>query len=253
MKWENLQNYKGQTKKIRSIQEGTDKTQVTTESLKNNIIYYLLAVICVTAFFSHELVPSKTEEFVIAKSNHLKAKDKRTLALNNLKEASIELPEYGLYLKEKEATDKAWEELLEVAENDKFLGFENFQQFLGEFGIFLGLFIYSFFNLVISCIRRKSALGEKILHSTLMFISMYYIGWSFNFNQDYLQSTYIIATIFFTALVILSTTLLISFKNRYINSLYTNIRELIGFVFKNTKPESEDKMWNLLRNIKNDR
>jgi len=142
---------------------GRDKTTLTR---KNNKIYpYILAVVCTTAFFAFEYIPDKSLEYLKAKQNYTKAKKKRTVALTKLKKYAEETSFYKEYLIEKKRTDEAWTKLNIIKENDTFLGFTNLQQFLGEFGWVLGLFMYSLFNLFRSYTANNKEKGKTTLFS----------------------------------------------------------------------------------------
>ena len=167
--------------------------EATTEKIRRNFHFYLLAVTSVAAFFVHESLRDTSSEWDIASANHTEAKAKRTTALNNLKEAAKDTPEYALYLVEKEKTDLAWEEWSKVKAEEKFRGFEDLQQFLGEFGWAFGLFLYAMFNIISMYHRtRKLSQGAGIVHVTFLCISLYYISWCVSppHIQDFSKLTY---------------------------------------------------------------
>lgn len=226
----------------------------TTAKSSINIIYYILAVVCATAFFIHEYPSENTDQYTEDFSNHISSKKQRTKALNNVKKAAIDTPEYSLYLVEKEKTDQAFKKLLNTIESEKFIGFDNFQRFLGEIGWAIGLLIYSLFNMTMTFIRKnKSLKGEIVLHTTLIFISIYFIKWAFQLSNDYSRVTYVIYSIVMSLITVYGTHVLVKHKGKYIDSLILNIKDLTGFVLNNTKDSSEDKMWNVLKKIKHDR
>ena len=69
---------------------------------------------------------------------------------------------YNKYLKEKVATDKAWEDLIKTKELQKVFEFTNMQQFVGEFGPMLGLLIYALVNLFRSFRFENQNIGMKV-------------------------------------------------------------------------------------------
>lgn len=157
---------------------------------KKNIIYYLLAVICVTAFFAHETIASDSENISNATTVWETAKKKRTLALSSVKELAKGTKEHEIYVMEKENTQRAYDELLLKYEEAKFLNFNNFQQFLGELSWSLGLLIYALANFVIAIIEKKETVfGKIIFHCTIIYISLFYIGWAFRMG-DYGTGVY---------------------------------------------------------------
>ncbi|WP_438711863.1 hypothetical protein ACSTS3_04725 [Aquimarina muelleri] len=223
--------------------------------IKKNIIYYVMAVVCSTAFFIHEFIPKNSEGYLMAVDNHAKAKKIRTIALENLKNSTKDSKLYDVYIQSSIKTDLEWNKYLIAEKEEVFLGFDNFQQFLGEFGWALGLFIYSIFNIYITFIKnRNTKYGEIILHSTLNFISLYFVSWALQQSTpDYTKNSYVIYSILMTISIVWGTSKLVRYKENYIRSLFLNIRDLIGFMFNNTKKESEDKMWDILKKVEHDR
>ncbi len=201
--------------------------EMTTVRVKD-YVYFLIAAVCAVAFFIHELIPGQTANYTNAKYKHIIAKEKRTEALENLKNAASNLPEYNLYLKEKIATDKAWEELNEVKDKDKFLGFTNIQQFLGEFGWALGLFIYSLFNLSLGFLKKEFK-GVQYLHITLLSISIFYLSYTIQPLQDFTKIQYYLASVLITSFIVLSAYLLVKKKNERVFKLQKIIDSLSRF------------------------
>ena len=203
-------------------------------------------MVCTVAFFMHEFVQDQSEEYRFNYNTHLHSKKQRTIKLNELKESAKGSDEYQAYLIEKNKTDKAFGELKNVMEKETFLGFKNLQHFLGEFGWALGLFIYSLFNLSLSFVRKsKSLKGEIILHSSLIFIALYFINWAFQKANDYSKITYVLYAIVIAIIIVYGTYLLVNHKNNYINTLKGNVRSLIDFISikaKNKYVSEEDKI-----------
>lgn len=232
---------------VQTIQEVTKKN-------KKNVLYAILAVVCATAFFIHELVEDVPIEYELALQKHESAKNKRTKALNVLKEEAIGTKAYEKYLQEKIATDKAWEEFDRAKNKAEFLNFEDFQQFLGEIGWAIGLFIYSFFNLIMVFLEvNKSKKGKILLHTTFITISIYFMSWALFTHDDFPKYVYFIFSILTSIILAYAVVLITSQRYKHINALMLNIRSLIGFIFNHTKPESEEKMWDVLKEIKHER
>ncbi|NQY29904.1 MAG: hypothetical protein HRT69_10570 [Flavobacteriaceae bacterium] len=218
----------------------------TTERNKYNIIYYILAMVCTVAFFMHEFVQDQSEEYRFSYNTHLQAKKQRTIKLNELKESAKNATEYAAYLVEKNKTSNAFSELKAVMKKESFLGFKNIQHFLGEFGWAFGLLIYSLFNLSLAFARKnKSLKGEIILHSSLIFIALYFINWDFQKANDYSKTTYVLYAIVIAIIIVYGTYLLVNHKNNYINTLKGSVRSLIDFISikaKNKYVSEEDKL-----------
>lgn len=217
------------------------KTPITAKGRKR-YLSYLLAVICVAAFFAHEFLPDTPQSYQIELNKHKEAKKNRTVALNNLKEAGKHTPEYALYLIEKEKTDIAYANALAAKDEIRFLSFQDFQQFVGEFGWALGLFLYSIYNVVIALSRSRESEsnGSVILHSVLVFISLYFISWAF-FASDFSKTTYVITSVALTSLMILASSKLLKSFELYMmmfgdDRLKAATRSLTDFIlFKTPK------------------
>jgi len=196
-----------------------------------NILYFLIAVILVTAFFVHEFIEKQPDEWTKAYNTHLTQKKIAQKKLNLFKKSFSNSPEYLDYEKEKIKRDLLWKEFGIIKTNSSFLGFKTLQQFLGELGWAIGLLIYSLFNLSLVFIRKnKTMVGEIVLHSTLTFISLYFINWAFQKSNDYSKLTYILYAIAMAIIFIYGTHLLVKYKNNYISSLKGSVVTLIDFI-----------------------
>ncbi|WP_348747804.1 hypothetical protein [Tenacibaculum sp. 190524A02b] len=202
------------------------------------IVPYILAVVCATAFFAFEFAPDKTKAYQEAKANHLERKKARTLALSKVKEAAKDTEVYKLYLKEKKATNEAWLEYLEVRKKEKFLGFRSFQQFLGELGWVLGLFIYALFNLFRSYVEEKQNKGIIVLHGTLIIIACFYLYWIFQPFQDVNKISYYIMAVLTGLLVCSAVYLMAKYKFTQVHKLQLTIRNLFDFILVDTKEQA---------------
>ncbi len=215
---------------------------------KSNILYFLLAVVVATAFFAHESITPKSELLVYKTKVWEEHKSKRTKALNELKSSTIGSPLYKAYLIEKKATDIAFNELTKERANQKFLHFKSFRQFMGEFGWAFGLLIYSCFNLIKTFIRKiNTSLGETILHSTIAFIAIFYVRWAF--LGEYSNISYVVINLICAVSLVFATYLFVKAKERYLDGLKENIRNLISFIFKVTPRSMEDEKWDVLEKV----
>lgn len=222
----------------------------TTQTKRNSIaILTVLSILIVSSFFIHEFIPSKTLKYIKAKENHLLLKKERTIALNAIKKAAKGTVEYSNYKEKVRLTNIAWENLLVVKKEDRFLGFSNLQQFLGEFGWAFGLFLYSISCYIISCRERNSFKDIKLIHIPVIFISVFYILYTIQPYPDYPKSSYIFASFILTVFLSLIVYKLVKINSNFIFNLKENIRDLVGFVLKNTKESKDDDKWNLLDKV----
>ncbi|AXG70018.1 hypothetical protein KORDIASMS9_02247 [Kordia sp. SMS9] len=225
---------------------------------KNNFLskylHLLLAVVCTTAFFIHESIDDVPKSYSEVVNKYLSEKEKRTELLNIFKNKFEDSEEYRAYYQQKIITNEAFEELEEVSQNISFLGFEDFQQFIGEFGWALGLFLYALFNFINTYMEpNRSRKGKLFLHFTLITISLYFIYWALYQYQDFEKFTYLLFSIITSILIAFGVHLIQHKRYKLIKSYILNHRDLIGFILKNTKKESEPEMWKVLKNIKHER
>lgn len=195
--------------------------------VKQNAIYFLGAVALATAFFMHETIASEPDAVVESREAWQIAKDKRTAALDALKDAMVGTELYNAYKLEADATDVAYDKLNAAKADAEFLGFKSVQQFLGEFGWCLGLFLYAMIN-IIGTIKRKSSFyfGELFFHTSLIFISLFFVRWCFNPAQDLAEIDYILANILIAVTVVIAMYFYIANQNKLIRGLKANIRVL---------------------------
>lgn len=192
----------------------SDKKKMTIQKIKNNIIYYLLAVVIAAAFFAHETIVPTDENIELLRSEWKSTKIKNKVALNTVKNLAIGTPEYDEYIKINTLNKEAYEKLKVAKENASFLGFQSFRLFLGEFGWAFGLLIYAIFNIA-TTLRRKGAtyFGELALHSTLIFIALFYVRWCF-MTTDYGTITYITVNLLCSVGLILAMYWFVTYKNK---------------------------------------
>lgn len=220
----------------------------------NKYFHVLLAVVCTTAFFVHESIEDVPEPYLQAINQHISEKGKRTELLNILKDKFKDSPEYKSYYKQKLVTDKASEELVKVSKDISFLGFEDFQQFIGEIGWALGLFLYALFNFINTYTEPDRARkGKLFLHLTLLTISLYFIYWALYNYQDFEKTTYLLFSLGTSTVIATSVYFIVDKRYKQIKSYMSNIRDLIGFMLSNTKKEKESEMWDILNEIKHER
>ena len=95
---------------------------------------------------------------------------------------------YQQYLIEKEKTDKAWQIFLKAKSEQQVFGFKDLRQFMSEFGIMLGLFIYALVNLFRSFYFEPENAGMKLFHGLIISVTMFYFFWMFEY-YDYSKMT----------------------------------------------------------------
>lgn len=164
--------------------------------IKNNYGYFIIAVVLATAFFAHETIVSDYTYMYAASAVFNTKNEQNTLALKNIKKAVKGTPVYNEYLIINKEKNEAHAALMGEYDKLKFLEFKTFRQFLGEFGWAFGLFIYGLFNLIKAFIRKtKTFVGEVALHTTIIFISIFFMRWCFK-HEDFMQVDYILINLF---------------------------------------------------------
>lgn len=259
---------------IQQIQKDpVEMVKLIIQKIKKNFLYILFAVVCTAAFFVHMQLPSLSAEVSQSKENFLKLKNENTTALNKLKSLNFDLAKDKITIEEFQSQQKTlvnsyllinssknvkYKEHQKLLKSERFLGFDNFQKFLGEFGWAFGLLMYALFNLLITFYEKaKQNIGKVIVHSTLVYIGLFYSYYPFKFpftpDSDYSRSTYFWTMLLTTLAVVIGSYLIADYFRKHIQSLLLNIKDLIGFMFNNTKEDKEDEMWNVLKDVKHDR
>lgn len=224
--------------------------QTTTAKVKKNLRYIIMAVVCATAFFAHETVASESEEVFELRETWKQDKKNRTNALNNLKEASINLPEYALYDIERIKTNNSFSKLNEAKDQNKFLAFNSFQHFLGEFGWAFAVFLYALFNLLLTFRERGiELLGKVIFHTTIVFISIFFLRYCFE-AQDFSQWQYIIMNLASAFALMFAVYLYVRYQVRKDAKLYQDIKDLVGYILN--KNFDDEKAWEVLDKVSKD-
>ena len=247
---------KESNKKKASGQSGdhSGKTTPTKRILTKNISKippYLVAVLCATSFYLFEFFPDSSSEYAIAKKEHIEAKKKRAIALKKVKKFAEGTDVYQQYLIEKEKTDRAWQTLLRVKSEERFFGFTNVKQFIGEFGTMLGFFVYALVNLFRSFYFEHRNIGMKFFHGLIISVTMFYFFWMFEYS-DFNKITYYAMTLVSAAVVVLAVYLITKYQDHYINRLKEKVSRLAAFSFLHTKQEKKSEMLNLFRELSKD-
>ncbi len=207
-------------------------------------MYLLLAVAGVTANFAHETIIgddwTKTEKGQLFQE----AKAEALVALDKVKEVAKGTQEYADYAEKAAFRDALMSDVNKEIENNKFYGFRDFQQFMGEFGWAFGLGMYSLFNLILVFIRKpKSMYGESLYHVTYLTISIFFIRWCFN-RKDFFLYEYFAYNILTAGLTVISVYILVRYKEKKYKGLLDDLRgfkKVIGILFKGYYEDLEDK------------
>ena len=242
---------KESNKKTLSTQVGVGKV-MTIQTKKVKLFFsYLIAVICIISFYLFEFFPDLSNDYRIAYQKHVEAKGKRAVALKKVKKFAEGSKVYSEYLREKLNTDKAWEALKNVKRRDRVFGFTNIQQFMGEFGPMLGLFIYALVNLFRSFYFEHRNIGMKFFHGLIISVTMFNFFWMFEYS-DFNKITYYAMTLVSAAVVVLAVYLITKYQDHYINRLKEKVSRLAAFSFLHTKQEKKSEMLNLFRELSKD-
>lgn len=116
----------------------------------------------------------------------------------------------------------------------------------GEFGPMLCFFIYALFNLIRSLYFERENIGSKIIHSIIIFGTIFYLFWIFQQFQDFSKITYYLVTFISAALVSIAVWLITKYEEHYINVLKSKYLNLVKFTFINTKEEKRKEMLSML-------
>ena len=228
----------------------TPTKRILTKNI-SKIPSYLVAVLCATSFYLFEFFPDSSSEYAIAKKEHIEAKKKRAIALKKVKKFAEGTDVYQQYLIEKEKTDRAWQTLLRVKSEERFFGFTNVKQFIGEFGTMLGFFVYALVNLFRSFYFEHRNIGMKFFHGLIISVTMFYFFWMFEYS-DFNKITYYAMTLVSAAVVVLAVYLITKYQDHYINRLKEKVSRLAAFSFLHTKQEKKSEMLNLFRELSKD-
>ncbi len=216
------------------MRQGQGKMLGIIQKVKS-LMPYLIAIICILSFFSSSFFPSKSEKFLTAKKTHIQAKAKRTIALENVKKIAIGTKEYELYLKEKLAADLAWEELNRIAEEDKVFNFTSIHQFFYSFGWAFGVFLYAIFNLFRVYTSNPNDIGYKVLHTTILSISIFYMCWIFQPLRDLSVVSYYFASAVTATLISYSVYLMSKYNFSDIGKLQLLLKDVFDFILFEVK------------------
>lgn len=211
-----------------------------TEKVKIYLAYLLIAVTMVTAFFVHEFFTPSSSEIESARVEWSEAKSLRTIHLEKLKEMAQGTPEYDQYLESKILTDQLFDKLNAAKEKEVFLGFNNFQQFLGEFGWALGLLLIAIYLTVKDIARNDKTLkAEMLVNGSIFTIAMFFIFWAIQPNKDYPKYMYVLFSVLTSISSCLGFYFLVKYKNKFTLALKNIIKKQFNFLILEA-PKSVD-------------
>lgn len=200
-------------------------------------------------FFSFEFLPNFSEGFLVSKNNYQKEIDKRTKALNKVKEYAKGTKVYDEYIVAKKSVSNAKKEYYEYKKEEAVFGFRSFQLFMAEFGKFFCFFVYAMFNLFRSFYFERKNVGMKVLHGLILAGTIFYFFWIFQVSQDFSKPVYYFATLISAAVVVHAVLLITKYQDHYINRLKKKYLKIAKFTFLNTKPEKKEEMLEVLEDL----
>lgn len=239
-----------QKQKSKRQDKGVDQAQVTQSAdhqnlhaiqiVKNNLPYFVLAVVVATAFFAHETLVNDYTAYNDANDYYTEVNNEKVEAWLKLEETIKENPLYQDYKEKELKSTEAYNTALAEYEKHKFLEFRSFQDFMNEFGWACGLFLYSMINLILAFIRKSETLiGRIVFHTTLVCVSLFFIRWCF-MKQDFGQFTYIATNIVLALALSYSAYLFVRIKEKNYLTLKSIIRRLFDFIIIDT-PDKIDQ------------
>lgn len=185
----------------------------------------------VTAFFVHEFFTPNSTEVEIARAEWAEAKALRTQHLEVLKEMAKGTAEYTQYLEAKVKTDQLFYKLNAAKQNQVFLGFNSFQQFLGEFGWAFGLLLIAMYLTVKDVSRNSKTLkAEMLINGSIFTIALFFIFWAIQPNKDYPKYMYVLFSILTSTIGCIGFYLLVKYKSSFVLSLKNIIRKQFDFL-----------------------
>ncbi len=234
-------NHNSQTNATQSTQDtSVDQivTMTTMERVKLYFPYLVYAVALVTAFFIHESFVQENTTIDQLRTAWKIEKAERSQHLEAIKSLAAGTKEHEMYMVAKNRTDTAFEKLKEAKRQDEFLGFPNFQIFMGEFGWAFGLLLIGVYMLFKDLYNKgKALIGELIVDTTIICISLFFIKWTFNNQQDFSRFWYIFVNVMSALLVTLGAILIV--KRKEIEKI--KIKQLFAILWRGYYEDLEKK------------
>ena len=142
-------------------------------------------------------------------------------------------------------------ELSMIKKSDKVFGFRNKRSFLYSIGHPFSGLVFSLIVMYVLQFIHNEEIKNALKIATILFmsISCYFIIWIFWDKSDLPDLAYYIMIGISSITSSFLSYKFISHHNRLIDTLFTNIKDLISFMFNNTKKDSENKMWDILERV----
>ncbi|WP_348702095.1 hypothetical protein [Tenacibaculum sp. 190524A02b] len=212
-------------------------------------LVYISVVFCAILFYSHKFIQPYSNDYWSKLKEHEKLKKERTIALSRVKDYAKGTVYYEDYKRIRDKTNEAWSVFKRAEENEKIYGFNSVHYFIERLGLTVLIFIYSLYNLFRSFYYERRNMASKVFHGFVISVAMFYFFWIFSVFQDFSKVTYLIMTLFSASLVVTGVYFFTRYKESYINKLKGNVREISKFTIKNTKPEKQAEMFEVLEKI----
>ena len=220
------------TKEIVQTQEATRRRRRrrhVIQIVRQNWVYFILAVVLATAFFAHETIVTDSSDILDANNQYYKAAEISKASYAEFEKTVIEDPLYKKFLNDKEFTLQSYAQVTQAYDDIKFMGFNDFQDFVGELGWALGLLMYAFVNLVIAFSKRTANFfGQIFLHSTIIFISLFFVRWALYHKPDFANFWYIFSNVLAVIVLLLASYFFVLFRDKKFKNA---IREWIRYVY----------------------
>lgn len=217
---------------------------VLGEIVISNVVYFIIAVVLATAFFASNTLTNDWYKIKEANKDYLVKVDKQNDAFLLLEKSIKDNPNYFQYKEAETNKKEAYKVVKQEYAKHQYFGFNSKQQFWDKFGPWLGVFIYSLFNLVMSFIRKnKTIVGQIALHTTILFISLFFLRWCFK-RQDFMQFEYILVNMITAVSLIFATYLLVLVKEKGFVHLKNTVYNYSMYIYKykhDIKPEEQYK------------
>ena len=218
------------------------------DKLKVSILYISIAF-CVVLFYSHKFIAPFSDNYINKRDEYRKVKKEKNIALDKIKEEAKGTVFHEKYSKLKDKTEELWAKYEEAKKEEKVFGFKSLHFFIERLGLTLCIFLYSMYNLFRSFYYERRNMASKVFHGFMISVAMFYFFWIFSVFQDFSKVTYLIMTLFSASLVVTGVYFFTRYKESYINRLKGNVREISKFTIKNTKPEKQAEMFEVLEKI----
>ncbi|WP_281980500.1 hypothetical protein [Tenacibaculum mesophilum] len=185
----------------------------------------------------------------MSKKNYQEKIDIAKEKLKPVKNLAKGTEEYKVFLESMKQMAASKAEYLEKEEEEKFLKFGSFQLFVGEFGPWFAMFVYTVFVLYRSFLYEKGNIGIKFIHTTFLIGPVFYLYWTFQPFNDVTKVSYYFAGIVTPIFIALSMYIYTKQRKDKLDSLQENLMEVAKFTFKNTKPEKREEMLDMIKKI----